>query len=385
MPQIIINEQDLSTVNTGEYLNYSVVIPGYRASKSEDGLTNESVANKSGGGLTNESVAKMFDENGVMEITSVSDFEQIIGKVAPQELTLTEKVIDGEPKDPETIIIPAHYGNQMAYELLKSGYTVLYLDLGVYSPSSEPSFEDAANLKAPLNKLKDAAFWEPLKDKATYDFRFICSGLMTDPNYGTGNAGASSTSLVNDAAKEISKLAASRGDAIALIDIDEQAIEVEKQSVNTVAQKGATTISNQATLIKAIQEAVADISLAEGTVDNGNYAAIFTPNVCYTNVTDTDYKNNKFPASFHYLVCFAQYVLTGNFAEWYAMAGKTRGYCNYNIDSTVYKLGDIAVNALEPRTNKDISKAVNVISKIGNNYYIWGNRTAAILNDTDLK
>ena len=46
------------------------------------------------------------------------------------------------------------------------------------------------------------------------------------------------------------------------------------------------------------------------------------------------------------------------------------------------KPGDIAVNALCPRNNQGtVKKAVNVIAKIKNNYYLWGNRTLNALGD----
>ena len=71
-----------------------------------------------------------------------------------------------------------------------------------------------------------------------------------------------------------------------------------------------------------------------------------------------------------------------NYNEWYAIAGYDRGVSDYAIKSVGCKFGDIAVNALCPRNNKsDVKKAVNVIAKIKNNYYLWGNRTLNALGD----
>jgi hypothetical protein len=106
---------------------------------------------------------------------------------------------------------------------------------------------------------------------------------------------------------------------------------------------------------------------------------------------DKGYNNNKvFPASFHYLACAANSA-NNNFAEWYANAGYTRGVSKYTIESTGCKLGEIAVQSLEPRfllkIGKELNKeetayndinttvAVNLIIKIKSSYYLWGNRT----------
>ena len=82
-----------------------------------------------------------------------------------------------------------------------------------------------------------------------------------------------------------------------------------------------------------------------------------------------------FPASFHYLACAAK--AAENYNEWYAVAGYTRGVSSYSINSVGCKFGEEAVQALEPRYQKNgLSVAVNLIIKVKNNYYLWGNRTA---------
>jgi hypothetical protein len=69
------------------------------------------------------------------------------------------------------------------------------------------------------------------------------------------------------------------------------------------------------------------------------------------------------------------------FAEWYAAAGYTRGVSSYVVEKTSVKLGEIAINALEPRNYDDPQEnypkfACNVIANFRGNYYLWGNRTA---------
>ena len=81
----------------------------------------------------------------------------------------------------------------------------------------------------------------------------------------------------------------------------------------------------------------------------------------------------------HYLTCFINAISLG-FAEWYAAAGYTRGVSSYVIDNTSVKLGEIAINALEPRNiidgSTDPKFACNVIANFRGSYYLWGNRTA---------
>ena len=300
-----------------------------------------------------------------------------------------------------------HYGNQMAYELLGLGYTVLYKKIDELAPTNE-AFNDSTNyvktalmdedgkvvydkngkevmvdlvldtgakiLKPEVSaiyKLSESSFWECLKDKSTYDFRYLVTGLLT------GN------DLVNEAIREVAdhseeialddaSTSDGRGDCIALIDLDAKAYMNKTQSE----------------AIPALAKEAAKWSSA--------YVACFAPYVTYIMAEDKEYKGNKtFPASFHYLACAANSA-NNNYSEWYANAGYTRGVSKYTIESTGCKLGEIAVQALEPRfilkvgqeraldkdnrpTNymEDINTtvAVNLIIKIKNSYYLWGNRT----------
>lgn len=292
-----------------------------------------------------------------------------------------------------------HYGNQMAYELIGMGYTVLFKAMTEYSEdqikaslaeadgsintSSTEKFEADpknetqvytdidgavvvnANYSA-INQLSDIAFWECLKDKSTYDFRYLVTGLLTH------NDGANKCILeVADHSEEIllddAGIHDGRGDCVALIDIDSKAYAGKTQSA----------------AIPAIAKEAAEWASA--------YAAVFAPYVTYLMSDDKAYKNNKtFPASFHYLACAANSA-NNNFSEWYANAGYTRGVSKYTIESTGCKFGEIAIQSLEPRfllkvgkelnadgtayNDVNTSVAVNLIVKIKSSYYLWGNRT----------
>ena len=202
-------------------------------------------------------------------------------------------------------------------------------------------------------------------------------------------SGSITTSLINQANNCIASLAKytakneadtstdlpGRGDCIALIEID------EKKYLNTNTNKKAEDL---------ISEAISEMSDVTSDKDKGKYCALTVPSVVYKMTVDpkepNEFKNNtKFPGAFHYLACFMNSLKSG-FAEWYAAAGYTRGVSGYTIDYTTVKLGEIAINALEPRKlSADGPKfACNVIANFRGSYYLWGNRTAHSLDEKDL-
>lgn len=317
-----------------------------------------------------------------------------------------------------------HYGNQMAYELLGLGYTVLFKRMSEHEErklediitKAEEGEEDAFELSedgstqilkpkysAAICELADPNFWYCLRDKSTYDFRYLVTGLLTN-NDGANEAIKSIAEPHNPKMvpfDDVSPTDHGRGDCIALIDIDCAAYKHRTQT-----------------------DAIPYIA-KEANKWSSAYAAVFAPYVSYILADDAEYKNNKvFPASFHYLACAANSA-NNNFSEWYANAGYTRGVSKYTIEYTGCKLGEIAVQSLEPRftlkvgrellTKKDekgkdiltadgekvyesprqlvdinTTVAVNLIIKIKNSYYLWGNRTgkelgARYTKDGDLK
>lgn len=108
---------------------------------------------------------------------------------------VTDKGKDAEQEVEGNII--NHYGNQIAYELLGLGYTVLYKRL------------------TDVTELEDENFYEGLEDKSVYDFRYVLTGLRS------GIGLTENTTL--KANNNISKLATKRNDILALVDIDEDA------------------------------------------------------------------------------------------------------------------------------------------------------------------
>ena len=396
MPKIIIREYDNTEAPSTAYNNFAVVVPGFCGPSYN---------------------ASVFDENGVYECSSQANFEKNIGKAAATQIALVheakkptlddtvvsagkdsfEKYRDSgilyyvktkDADDTEGYLEDKHnkyvrvgksetfktggegsefpqgitgykviqkgnegvdeirtsqMGNQIAYELLGLGYPVLF-----------------KNINTPdVGALSDSKFWAPLKDKAAYDFRYIVTGL--DPLSQDADAVKEVNNAIIELAKAINNpsdpAANGRGDCIALVDICSSAYRQKSQA-----------------------EAIKNITSQVNALSASKYAAAFAPYVTYAMVEDKIYKNTTFPASFHYLACAAK--AAENYNEWYAIAGYDRGVSDYAIKSVGCKFGDIAVNALCPRNgNGSVKKAVNVIAKIKNNYYLWGNRTLNALGD----
>lgn len=464
MPKILINEKDRTSPGTPSgYANFTVLVAGlaktdFTAAEAKAGLTNT---------VLEERRKEACDSNGVYEFSSAEAFKNIIGLVPP------EVTIDNN--DAETKFY--HYGNQMAYELLNMGYTVLYKVVD----------------KSKINTLGEASFWEDFKDKSSYDFRFVTHGLLESTAFeedtrtayeemaerladvekaikvlediiaenpldedadedkqtevsnarntaylevyekykgfekptatlahyesfelacegliGTAAAGGEkatletaiaalvgggiTTAIINKANGCIANLAKytatgakdangdetndmymkaipGRGDCVALIEADE----------NRYVSASGTQSNPELKIIEAINEMT--------TIDagNGKFCAMTVPSVHYKMSIDkenpNEFNNNvKFPGAFHYLACFMNSMKLG-FAEWYAAAGYTRGVASYMVDHTSVKLGEIAINALEPRNYDDPQSdypkfACNVIANFRGSYYLWGNRTA---------
>ena len=463
MPKILINEKDHTSPGTpANYANYSVLIAGTWG----DVTTGEgdSVVVSRGIGPQNTKTVDP-DTNGVYEFTSADDFIKTIGAANPR-IVLQDYADSNVTND----LVVYHYGNQMAYELLSMGYTVIYVPFAI---------EEVA-------KLQQASFWEIFKDKANYDFRFVSHGLLESvvDNTETTSLNARITVLNNSYEKLNDILSKALSDnsvdedtvTLEMLHVDgDFAEDLEKrQEIIDACNAGYATVSNNeaygfvtetgaygsfvaavtgiinerasvnadieiartpgvisTSLINLANKAIADlatynadaaestdlpgrgdcVALIElderqyvskdaagtspeiriasamenmGIIDkyNGKYCALTVPSVEY-NMTPADgyADNKKFPASFHYLSCFMQSLATG-FAEWYAAAGYTRGISKHSVATTSVKLGEIAINTLEPRYllggegRVEPPFACNVIAYFRGSYYLWGNRTA---------
>lgn len=151
-----------------------------------------------------------------------------------------------------------------------------------------------------------------------------------------------------------------RGDCIALIELaEDEYIKTDSESKTP-----------EALIISGINS----IGIDEAS---GKFCALTVPSVYYKKAKN---ETVKFPGAFHYLACFINSLKAG-YREWYAAAGYTRGISSFLVDHTSVKLGEIAINALEPRNKRNENDtepkfACNVIANFRGSYYLWGNRTA---------
>lgn len=415
MPNIIIKEYDKTKAGYAEYENFAVVVPGFCGKTSPTG----------------------FDDNGIFECHSQKEFVEKIGKKAgdtqsqaakcaePENMGSAEtpvysrqlsakefystyankvytaeevnsnppngkliwktttktykftKAEDYELTEDYYIILTGNEGkdavtltqngNQIAYELLGLGYTVLYKKLDNETEYGTDKIKGTAALNTP-------EFWAPLKDKSTYDFRYICTG-------GCAQSGEAYKQIINiaryiNSPTETQKPTNGRGDCIALLDVDESSI----------------TIKNQTEFLNKVKTIVDGYGLDNNDSNDSKYCAIFAPQVNYDLAEDIEYTpdggamNKTFPASFHYLACAAK-ARENNYDEWFAIAGYNRGISKYKITDTTIILGEIAVEKLQQRKINDstteLARAINLVIKERNGYFLWGNRTGYKLDTND--
>lgn len=187
---------------------------------------------------------------------------------------------------------------------------------------------------------------EKIKDRNEYVLKYITAG-----GYPTLFApGANYTG--NEYAEKLLGVATSRKDVTALIDYN---VELDSVTNNPYIVQGYanTWIHNHAEV---------------ASEDVGNYGAIFTP-WCTIKSPTINNKEITMSPSFAYLSAMAQ--STQNFANWYAVAGVTRGVIP-NLTGVTKQISDSVGNDLQP-TN---SVAINPIQQIRPyGYRIWGSRT----------
>lgn len=235
-----------------------------------------------------------------------------------------------------------------AYEGEGEGYT------GFIDPRSNVAYGAWSNVIAAFAKVEDEvpAISNKLDEIDEHNAQHITPTVFNNIN---GHIAQLASYIVDQTTGEPYTSSNGRGDCIALIELDEDEY-CEKVSTSKPEVLIANGIDN----------------MPASVAENGKYCAMTVPSVYYKISGDIV----KLPGAFHYLACFMNSLKSG-FAEWYAAAGYTRGVSSYTIDHTSVRLGEIAINALEPRTNESNLKfACNVIANFRGSYYLWGNRTA---------
>jgi hypothetical protein len=273
--------------------------------------------------------------------------------------------------------------DQVVIELQKAALAKLQtveLDF-VYKDSAKAKYTDAAkainyttlifDVVKTYEDAEDAIDEQEGKVKDELDKAKTASGVFVDSDFAAANAAIAKLAhykaeVASDGSEDEMAGSSGRGDCVALIEIDEAMY---------IFGKGRP----ENRIVNAIKK-MSDIN-----ADNGKYCTCTVPSVVYNMTADERFAGNmKFPGAFHYLACFKNSLGLG-FAEWYAAAGYTRGVSSYVVDHTTVKLGEIAIQALEPRNIKDQAAqpqfAVNVIANFRGSYYLWGNRTCHPLGD----
>lgn len=435
MPNILIKEFNNTTSGTaGRYGNYSVLITGYKGTPAED--------NKKWQKPDENGIYEFSSKQAFKDTIGIADVEKTVGGVVVEQhygnrmayhllnlgYTVIYKVID-RISDMNSETFWDIFKDKASYDfrfvshgLLETCYdveahTVLHSRLAaveadvrrfkkiqddVNSVVTDETQRDVEYAKEYLRVIatKDAVNADSYDGKGEGYLGFKNDADVQYPNYSTAKAYLNTTDgdvttapayiaqkasidehnsqhvtpeVFNNINGLIAKLAsyrtkkeddtvlcAGRGDCIALIELDED------KYYEVVSNDRPETL---------IRNGISNMSAVIG--DDGKYCAMTVPSVwCKTGGNDPE----KFPGAFYYLACFISSLGSG-FAEWYAAAGYTRGVASYAIDHTSVKLGEIAINVLEPRTGSKDMFACNVIANFRGSYYLWGNRTAAPLGE----
>ena len=189
-----------------------------------------------------------------------------------------------------------------------------------------PSTLSVANIQSALATTLGTSI-EAIEDRGAFNVSFITSG---------GYASVSATTNFADA---LVATAANRGDAFALIDLDES-IKINKMSD---LPSGVT--------IPANQDAFIITPWIETTASYSNYAQPIT-----------------MPGSFAYLKAFASSIRTNN--SWFSIAGVRRGAVAAAGVTNV--ITNAEADALQPELGQSIN-SITYIRPYG--FTIWGNRT----------
>lgn len=345
--KVVIVEQD-QTLPTGSAISSDIVyIPGFASKTKQEYIKNPTL------------------------FTSVSDFESAFGKT-PYKFTSTDigtaYKLDIKEGDSDKSYI-------MAKALLNAGLPVLYEcfaanSIATESTSNSSSTQTDSETKETISGTSTNAIkelYDGVLDSFTclqalgeFNVKYITSGAYpmffegategaTEGAKGTKNAKDPDPYPYADAQL---KAAATRGDAVAIIDyakgMDDKLSIADKDSIYR----------------KANEHFKKD--------DNSVFGAMFAPYATY-NLPDGEV---ILPASFAYLISLATAIKTS--PNWLAIAGVTRGAVPYikKLECKPVLTNVIAENYQPKKGTSDNEISINAITNI--NPYglcIWGNRT----------
>ena len=240
----------------------------------------------------------------------------------------------------------------MIYELLLQGMAVLVVPIdGGISTSDKIISEDQQKIL--INNYVNSQEFEQFKDRNIYNVKFITSGAYSNVDIGTY--------------KKLVDLAESRGDAIALL-------ELPRTYFVGTEEKDIVDANDL--------DAVVDKFIGTGS-DSLKFSAAFFPWCTFTTTAQRNVQYKTMPASFAYLMAYANSVKTNS--NWFAAAGTIRGLVP-NLVQPKINVGEALMHYMQNdgeyigTAGDDIESLAININPIYNagayGYRIWGNRVA---------
>lgn len=276
--------------------------------------------------------------------------------------TATEKVYDfseylgDKPAKLSTTLISFNPASIYYFDNSKYEYIDFSLDKFTESQTlilEETTYDlaggaDDFDLTAFYKYIGTEANYEYIKDKNSCKVKFITSGSYPTITYNT------TLIDVEKATETMINVAAERGDVTAIIDFDNKKID-----------------NNWITSLSALE--IFDSN------EKSKYATAFMPWGLYKISSLKDSNNNNLksilPGSFAYLSCLGSSIKTN--ADWYAIAGVTRGYVSNLIQLENPVSGAISeelqITGVDSKSNGININTILDIKPYG--YCIWGNRT----------
>ena len=309
MAKITINETLTQNVTSFPTKSNAVYIPGF---SSKSGVT-------VGTPILCETVDEFEDAFGTTPYKFTSDQSYPTGFLTGSYKT-GDKFCKENDVDKSYII---------AKTLLKLGLPVYY-EVPAKTSTTTP-IDSVAEM---YSFLSDENTFKRLEDKGDYILRFITSGAYPLFEYKPSS---------KNIAERVINCAATRGDAIAIID---------HTLYNSRVLTGTDSVYGK----------LQDYFTGN---DNTMYGAMYTPYATY-NIEESDV---ELPGSFAYLASYAVSIQSN--ASWYAVAGVTRGSVPF-----IKNLSQAVTNSIADTFTARKGVSINPITEIKPyGLVIWGNRT----------
>ena len=249
----------------------------------------------------------------------------------------------------------------MAFELLLQGLNVVVKPIAYDNITLGRTIDIEKAYEIIENALANGAFDE-FKDRNLHNIKFITSGGYSNCGqpYVIENEEGNEETLTTTSYTYLRDLAASRGDAIALVEFKEE-------------------FDSDTEIIESINESFTPSG------ENDNFVNALLPWFsCYTTSRGSVRERVSMPASFGYLMAYGNDVKTS--ANWFAAAGVQRGWVP-NLIEPRYNVGEALMHILQgDDSDTSVSICVNPIYNAGiYGYRIWGNRVANKPTTSDLR